>query len=112
MKSIVGMSVKELESIGQKAIDGIPLAHNRIRKGKFHDAIIRKCRNQSIECEGSYHVGDIVIYTTNENLGTKKYPYVIKRYDYCIVARVGQKSVFDKWGDCIVEHRIIGKIRQ
>lgn len=112
IRRIVGLCACDIMEYGEKSIKGIPIAFNRKRIRIKNKAMYELCIIQSIVGIGRYHIGDFIAYLDTRNLGTSKYPDIVKKVKFAHVSAITDKCVKDEYGNLIKQSNIIGVIKQ
>ena len=112
---VIELSPEAVEAVKAEAVEGTPLAHNRIRAEKARKAEIRLCKELAWAAESAgdskaVEEGDTVYFVREINLGTKKWPHMIPALQSARVTKITEKTIFLDDGRKIIPdlgHRII-----
>ena len=84
----------------------VPASHCRIFEEKKF-ALVKQRISEISGKDSEIKSGDVILFTVQKNLGTKKYPYMIEAIDWDYADRVCDKIVITKYGKRPTAERII-----
>ena len=91
--------------------DTIPARYNRKRAAHESEEFDRTIRAMGKRVPVDLHVGDIIIYTHNDNFGTKKYPDCHDITSVCRVTKITDKQVCNQYDERLSAQRIVAVLR-
>lgn len=112
IRRIIGLCACDIIEYGEKSIKDIPISFNRKRIRVKNKAMYELCIIQSVIGIGRYHISDFIAYLDTRNLGTSKYPDIVKKVKFAHISAITDKCVRDEYGNLINQSNIIGVIRQ
>lgn len=90
---VITLPIPEITAIGDKAIEDIPMAHNRKRRDARIRAMAEAIEDNVIPGDG-YAVGDMIAFRTQDNEGTRKWTDIVCPVRFGRIERMTDKTVF------------------